>query len=863
MSDIVLTELAVTPVDLPGAGQKKVYFKAATGHLYMVDALAVETQITGVGGGGYTQFICGLDAGDPYATVQTAIDAAHTEFGATGRDQMVHVKPGTYVENLVFKAGVSIGSARNTAMIDSLAMALNAGMPVVVGEHTVQAYAGLQVVVEGLVFQRSALVSPVLDILGTLGSTVVFNDCLFIDPPGGPGAGDFISVNGDSNGDFLALVNCTITVNTTGPLLHVDGDVVTVLGMRIPQVIDLTAAGSGGYVIENSGGDPDPAIAIFEDVGSECAIDVRDDTEVFASSVEFRNDTGALCAQVASLATLEASDVVFHGTGGGERVTGSGTLRMHDCAINGPIDTALNVELETPKNTVMQTAITTSISVAAPPTIDLMTGQVDVDTAAISAVSTIRLPDPTNFDGPFVVVRDVSGAAPQYPITITCAGPPIIGTSLLDVAYGSIVYQANSGQWRQLAPVVEGMSQYVVGKNGYERYSVVQPAIDEASAHFVTSGEHQVVWVLPGTYVEDLTFKPGVHVRGAVNGRGVLNASAATTGRAVVQGELTFDVAAGAIQISVEDLVFEQAVGANVLLDHSGVGSGDQVVFTRCHFLQVIPGPATARIFDLQSSTNAAADLLEFNNCIIMANYVGNCVNINGDDLTVNCIHCRMINIQGGQHGFLVTDTFGGKAATLELHDSHESFRVETTNHNVLARLFRTRIYNGSGTSAAIILGAAANVEVYDVELFTNGHTYAVEGTGQLRVGGSMALEAGVALDPAATYVYQTFASRANESGEIWDAPVGPGAHIVPLPTTLVNADTSGVAPTITLPNAALCPGKTVYVYDATPGATAKNVTVNAAAGSTVIGTATLATDSQRIGYLSNGADWIQVSDEI
>ncbi len=69
------------------------------------------TGATGATGPGPTPFVVGLDLGDPYSTIQAAIDAAYAAELGDGRPRTVLVKAGSYTENVSLKPGVHVVSA--------------------------------------------------------------------------------------------------------------------------------------------------------------------------------------------------------------------------------------------------------------------------------------------------------------------------------------------------------------------------------------------------------------------------------------------------------------------------------------------------------------------------------------------------------------------------------------------------------------------------------------------------------------------------------------------------------------------------------------------------------------------------------
>jgi hypothetical protein len=55
-----------------------------------------------------TKFVVSADGSTAYSDIQTAIDDAYSEYGTSGKDQVVFVRSGTYIETLTFKNGVSV-----------------------------------------------------------------------------------------------------------------------------------------------------------------------------------------------------------------------------------------------------------------------------------------------------------------------------------------------------------------------------------------------------------------------------------------------------------------------------------------------------------------------------------------------------------------------------------------------------------------------------------------------------------------------------------------------------------------------------------------------------------------------------------
>lgn len=106
MSKVNFTER--TAPTTPNTGKGSVYFSSVDKKLHVLDDAGLDTALGSGADTTVTPYVVDAGGSTTYSTVQSAIDAAHTEFTSTTRTQVVYVRPATYLENLTFKPGVAV-----------------------------------------------------------------------------------------------------------------------------------------------------------------------------------------------------------------------------------------------------------------------------------------------------------------------------------------------------------------------------------------------------------------------------------------------------------------------------------------------------------------------------------------------------------------------------------------------------------------------------------------------------------------------------------------------------------------------------------------------------------------------------------
>jgi hypothetical protein len=168
--------------------------------LTFTDGAAV---VTDAGGGNAevqiqltTKFVVSADGSTFYSSIQSAIDDAYSEYGTSGKDQVVFVRSGTYTETLVLHDGVALVAEASPQALDAKAdapFAQNRALPTAVivdGEgHNFDPIGGqIRCTVRGIVFSSMGSAAAMFDLADTSAAArnkVSFVDCFFFSTSSG------------------------------------------------------------------------------------------------------------------------------------------------------------------------------------------------------------------------------------------------------------------------------------------------------------------------------------------------------------------------------------------------------------------------------------------------------------------------------------------------------------------------------------------------------------------------------------------------------------------------------------------------------------------------------------------------------
>lgn len=447
-----------------------------------------------------------------------------------------------------------------------------------------------------------------------------------------------------------------------------------------------------------------------------------------------------------------------------------------------------------------------------------------------------------------------------------------------------------------------GSTPYIVDAGGSTAYSTVQTAIDDAHSAFTGSGREQVVVIRPGTYTENLTFKPGVGVMGLAEYHPGLamhtppGASPGTTPSpaTVIIGEHVITETPGVIAGSVSNLCFKQPaapVNSPASLVQYGTGGAPTAGLGSFQFINVLFDQSAGTFDEMALFTNpvtAVNDVIAFSECVFYANTPTTRIEVimaysgstGSDSLKVNVDRCV---IKGSWHfdatrqhdALLTVNANAGSTCYLNVSNSF----VTGARLNLAASGGSIVSVEGSefrcGESGRHFASSASNSN----SLFVDDTTIKVNvlslGAPAYAINNPVRLELGVVsvtgytddiYPPGVNYV-DTHAriNRGAHEGTTLHVTGGGGTSIdVPTHATMVTVDTSaatGGAATVNLPAPAQLQGQILCVADIESNASSNAITVrlDSSASETIV------LDDQVATYMSvekssGGWIWMRIS---
>lgn len=156
---------------------------------YGIDITAFGGGTVGFGASLFTQFVVSKDDTTKYKNIQDAIDAAFAAYGATGEDQIVFVRAGTYTETLTFMPGVRVIAESNPEAkrdYSWIGTANRSPVTAVIVDgyghtfDTAGATERIRSTIQGITFANAG--QQLFTVLATYGSenTIQFFDCLLL-----------------------------------------------------------------------------------------------------------------------------------------------------------------------------------------------------------------------------------------------------------------------------------------------------------------------------------------------------------------------------------------------------------------------------------------------------------------------------------------------------------------------------------------------------------------------------------------------------------------------------------------------------------------------------------------------------------
>jgi hypothetical protein len=293
-----------------------------------------------------------------------------------------------------------------------------------------------------------------------------------------------------------------------------------------------------------------------------------------------------------------------------------------------------------------------------------------------------------------------------YPILFS-DGTPLTGSEILENSICHVIYSSNfGGAWllqnASVVSVSNPVSAFVVSTDSsLTQYTTINSAIAAAAATSPSSANPQTIWILPGTYSEDINFASYINLAaasGSINGGGVQVVGNAT--------HASGDVSITNIKFSTDDL--------NPAISFTSAGSA-KVQFFNCG-IEAVGGTGI--------SLNSAGTELFLSNTSVNSGVGGQCWDVlDGSVYWLNPVSTNVdtaSNIGGGTFvtiGGLINDSYDITAGT-------PIFASYGTNFL-------------SNFLPIFAISATASVSLIGGSLYTSGvGTIAVTGTGGLSYSG-------------------------------------------------------------------------------------------------------------------------------
>jgi hypothetical protein len=482
---------------------------------------------------------------------------------------------------------------------------------------------------------------------------------------------------------------------------------------------------------------------------------------------------------------------------------------------------------------------------------------IGVDCDTIVGPSSVELPEPSVIGAGNVVLVHAFGDARIYPVTVSTPSGNIFGNdgTTLNVMNGAVAYVSTGSDYVVAAKHgVRSLQADILVDNNTDGSTPIQDAIDNASALSDTLGRPVVVFIAPGKYTEDLTFKDGVHLIGP---SGLRQPESLFKGTAVrITGNHTVDNTEY-VNLLVENIEFsEGSGGASPVLTYGlpgGGGFGGEVQFRQCTFgqsaLRAVP------LLDLSETDSGVDDNVRLDDCFLFASTSAFAVSL-ADSVSLYAKGCNILNGNSSEYGIEVTGT-GAQAAFVRC----DLPCVQVLGSSAFV-LIRESLVSCDVTSATAV-AASSQLVLANSFLDSLPGLPDVDGNGDVLVIGATSFSA---TTPFASNIYTsgsvTFQLRMQAASVVTSIDaVDSTPHDVKTPAGIVRVDTTtiGAASTINLPDASTLCGVLITVQDVGDASVHAITVASPASGEGVVGTTTINTAGGYQTYRSTGFGWLQM----
>ena len=318
--------------------------------------------------------------------------------------------------------------------------------------------------------------------------------------------------------------------------------------------------------------------------------------------------------------------------------------------------------------------------------------QVPVDTASLAFAWHNPVTDQLHFaTGLVLALGDTAtGIQPQGgggggSISVTDGTTTVNPATAIDFTAGAIVTDGGGGTAEVLIPLT---TKFVVSLDGDTNYSTIQSAMNAANTVYLATGRHQVVYIKPGLYTENLSIRAGLRIVGEANPQSkfvLLTYNQNPTAYVLVRGNHTFPTARALV--SFHGISFLDNNNAAHLFKYSNNGGGihNIIQFYDCSLTFLQPDAGYSLFTDEGAATLNTR--YYFERCLFT--YTGGAANF-GEPMffignTVDFIECEF-------------DTQGDGATIVLDHQSGLTFQADFTR----CILTTCEIYSGAVYATAV-----------------------------------------------------------------------------------------------------------------------------------------------------------------
>lgn len=759
-------------------------------------------------------------AGDTsYKSIQSAIDAAATEFGSSGITQTVQVRAGTYTEDLTIKNGVLVVSDGVTPYATTAAGALaQSGSVIVSGNHTFAvAAAKCQSGFKGIVFDRNdgaELLITSADL--TNGADVQFEDCAFVDSSTASEVMVTLTDAGAAGGQYT-FSRCGFFADTPNLLLNVDA---TLGATCVISDTYMENASGTEYGLKTTSKSSTALLVVFRcqtNVGVSIA---SGGAGVFVEgSIVANHSAGAVGIAAGAACTLQGVTVQANNS---PAVEGDGTLydrgSMFDTTNVASNTVTVNHDRVMAPGTVQGTyASNSSTSYTAGRDVLVLRHSIS------GAPSSVVLPDPDVLGVGSVVTIAIDGDAQKYPVTVTTPTGALKDGGTLSRPGGLARYLSigSTGYIFLGYPLKrESPYDYIVDASGEGTHLTIQSAITDGTAKYVSEGDIVTVGIVPDYYTEDLTWNRGVYLYALDGPRTEWQQGIPTsnTWGVTIEGNHEIDNGSEAL-VYAKGIQFVNDDGGAPIIDFDGDDSGGFIGFDSCMFRDL--SATTTTMFSSITTTGGDEQSLQMNDCVIAANTTTAVMTLGGA-IKAAFRDCRITNVLTAPALVATASTTAG--VDVLAHGCHFGEMVQIAA-SVCTGYFRNCEFNDTtGVHALRFLGDVT----YEGCSFTvaDPADNAVDGTADafVRGGNTYATNVPYGTSGGGTYMFTARGQQAESACTVTEVTTTP--YDASPWELFLKVDTTGGAINVRLPDASKNRGLIVTVVDYGGVASSNKITV-------------------------------------